>query len=402
MSKPIVPDAGRHTASRLAFMWLAGFDLRVTVLAVPPLLPIIRAQLGMDEKGVALLASLPVLLLGLAAIPGSLLVARLGARLVLLVGLLLIAVGTAMRGVGSTTAVLLLMTFVMGVGIAISQPTMPALVRQWFPDRITRATGVWTGGLLVGEFVGAAATLVLVYPLVGGQWQLALAFWAIPVVFTIALMVLTEFRREPPAPEPGRGPVNGWPDWRRANVWQLGLLQSSTSLIYFGANTFLPDYLHTHNQTELIGPALTILNFSQIPASFVVGLLPWRILSHNGFLLSLSALVLAGLPGLLSDQPAAVLSAAALLGFSSACVLVVVLALPALLAHAQDVARLSAGSATIGYLVAFTTNLIAGAVWDSTHIAATGFLPVLAGAALILLLGPRLVRSAVAARTADR
>jgi CP family cyanate transporter-like MFS transporter len=294
------------------------------------------------------------------------------------------------------------MTFVMGVGIAISQPTMPALVRQWFPGSITRATGVWTGGLLVGEFVGAAATLTLVYPLVGGQWDLALAFWAIPVVATIAFMVLTELRHQGLSPEPGRGTVTGWPDWRRANVWQLGLLQSSTSLIYFGANTFLPDYLHTNNHAALIAPALAVLNLSQIPASFVVGLLPWRILSHNGFLLSLSALVLAGLPGLLSDQPAVVLGAAALLGFSSACVLVVVLALPALLAETQDVARLSAGSSTIGYSVAFVTNLTAGAIWDSTHVAASGFLPVLAGAALILLLGPRLVSSAVAARTADR
>ena len=64
----------------LGLMWLAGSDLRLTLLAVPPVLPLIHADLRLDEKGVAALSGLPVLLLGIAAVPGSLLIARIGAR----------------------------------------------------------------------------------------------------------------------------------------------------------------------------------------------------------------------------------------------------------------------------------------------------------------------------------
>jgi MFS family permease len=63
---------------RLIVLWLAGTNLRLTVLAVPPVLPLIHRQFDLSEQAVGALSGLPVLLLGLAAIPGSLLIARLG------------------------------------------------------------------------------------------------------------------------------------------------------------------------------------------------------------------------------------------------------------------------------------------------------------------------------------
>ena len=154
---------------RLALLWLAGNDLRITLLAVPPVLPLIHADLQLDEKGVAALSGLPLLLLGIAAVPGSLLIARLGARRALLCGLWLIGISSALRGVGPSVPILFGMTLAMGAGISISQPTMPALVRQWFPQMIARATGFWSNGLLVGELqslttlISAPASDIVIY-----------------------------------------------------------------------------------------------------------------------------------------------------------------------------------------------------------------------------------------------
>ena len=39
----------------------------------------------------------------------------------------------------------------MSAGIAIMQPALPALVRQWLPERIGFGTALYTNGLLVGE-----------------------------------------------------------------------------------------------------------------------------------------------------------------------------------------------------------------------------------------------------------
>jgi CP family cyanate transporter-like MFS transporter len=130
------------TGWRLTLLWLAGIDLRLTILAVPPVLPLIHRDLALDEKAVAALTGLPVLLFGLIAVPGSLMIARLGARRATIAGLLLVAVASALRGVGPSAPMLFVMTFVMGAGVAIMQPALPALVSAWFATRPALATAV--------------------------------------------------------------------------------------------------------------------------------------------------------------------------------------------------------------------------------------------------------------------
>src|SRR5579859_2671669 len=109
----------------LAVLWLAGADLRLTVLAVPPVLPLIHHDLAMSEKAVGALSSLPVLLLGLGAVPGSLLIARLGARRAAILALLVVAAAGAARGLGPSLPMLFAMTLVMGAGVAVLQPALP-------------------------------------------------------------------------------------------------------------------------------------------------------------------------------------------------------------------------------------------------------------------------------------
>ena len=60
-------------------LWIAGIGLRVTILAVPPLIRLIHDGLGLTETEVGILSGLPPVLFGLAAVPGSLLIARFGA-----------------------------------------------------------------------------------------------------------------------------------------------------------------------------------------------------------------------------------------------------------------------------------------------------------------------------------
>ena len=80
---------------RLVLLWLAGSAMRLTLLAVPPLLPIIHQELGLDEKGVAALSGLPVLLFGIAALPGAFLMARFGPHTALILGVTTIGISSA-------------------------------------------------------------------------------------------------------------------------------------------------------------------------------------------------------------------------------------------------------------------------------------------------------------------
>src|SRR4051812_39679777 len=166
----------------LVLLWLAGACLRITLLAIPPVIPQIHDAFGLSQATIAALSSLPVLLFAFAAIPGSLLIARMGAARVLTLGLFLTAIGGALRGASPGVAALFATTFAMGLRIAVMQPALPTAVRDWGPHRIALGTATYSNGLLVGEAISASLTIPVVLPLVQGNWRTSLAVWSIPVL----------------------------------------------------------------------------------------------------------------------------------------------------------------------------------------------------------------------------
>ena len=389
--RPAIRSAGFY----LALLWLIGMQLRLTVLAVPPILPLIHRELALSEKAVGVLSALPVLLLALAALPGSLMVARVGARRGCILGLAIVAAAGAARAIGPSAPMLYGITLAMGIGVALMQPTLPTLVGEWFAARAGFATAVYANGLLIGEAIPAAITIPWVLPLVGGSWEWSFAFWSIPVAAT-ALLLATATPHVPRALTGAE--YRWWPDWRGA--LPLGLLLGGTGGLYFSANTFIPDYLHAIGQPGLVGPCLTAINAGQLPASFVV-LAFSRQLAGNRLVFIVSPLVaLLGIAALLVPTPAVLVGAATVIGSCCGIQLILALALPPLLATADDVHHLSAGMFAIGYFVSFLTPPFGGAIWDATHIPATAFI---AGAlATALVLGAALTLRIAPAASAPR
>ena len=82
----------------------------------------------------------------------------------------------------------------MGVGVAVTQPAMPALVGRWLPSDIVLATGVYTNGLLVGEIL-PVALFPFLFPLLGGSWRATFVLWAVPIA-VIAVLFLMMAPRE--------------------------------------------------------------------------------------------------------------------------------------------------------------------------------------------------------------
>jgi MFS transporter, CP family, cyanate transporter len=380
-------DGSQKNRLRLLLLWLAGIDLRLTILAVPPVLPLIHRDLALDEKSVAVLSGLPLLLFGVMAVPGSLLIARIGARRALITGLLAVAFASGLRGAGASAAVLFAMTFVMGAGVSIMQPALPALVGRWFPAQVPTATAVYANGLLVGELLGASLTIPLILPLVGGSWEWSFAFWGVPVLITALLILFGSAEIPLPTTTARR---RWWPNWRDPRLWQLGLLQGGCSVQYFACNAFIPDYLHLTQRGDLVNACLTALNGGQLPASLVILLFARRLAGRHGPYIAAGTIGLLGLAGLLLAGEIGMIASAAAIGFCSAFVLILTLALPPLLAAPEDVHRLSAGMLAIGYTLTFVVPFIGGAVWDATGLPATAFLPGAVGATMVLSLGAML------------
>jgi len=368
----------------LLLLWLAGVSLRLTILAVPPVIPIIHDELNLNATQIGILTGLPSMLFAFAAVPGSLLIARLGIGAALVVGLILTAVGGALRGALPDVAWLYGMTVAMGAGVAIMQVTMPPAVRAWAPHRIGFATAVYTNGLLIGEILPVALMLPLVLPLVRGSWQWGFVIWSIPVaIIAFVIMVL--------APRPT---ANGltlmrrrwWPDWSNTLIWRLGIMLGSINATYFATNAFIPDYMRSSGQSDWISAALTGLNTGQLPASFLLLALATRLERKVWPYVTSGLLCLIATAGIVLGTGAWVVAAATLQGFAASAILILVLALPPLLSPPDDVHRVTAAMFTISYSCAVVVPVISGLAWDLTGIASMAFLPIaLCGIVLVIL-----------------
>jgi MFS transporter, CP family, cyanate transporter len=178
------------------------------------------------------------------------------------------------------------------------------------------------------------------------------------------------------------------PDFHSGLTWRLGLIQAGGGTIFFGANAFLPDYLHHAGVARLIAPSLLCLNAAQLPASIMIALRPGWFVGRRGPIQTMALFAAVGLGVFFIPHDWARIVGAGTLGFAAAFAFVLSLVFPPLLAETPgDVHRISAGMFTIGYGMAFLVPLVGGAAWDRTGISAVALAPVAIGA-LFLLLAP--------------
>ena len=228
--------------------------MRMTILAMPPVIPLIHDELQMSETQVGLLIGLPLAIFAIAAVPGSLLIARIGTS----------ACGDprhgdhGARGRGARAPRSM-------SGRSTPPPSRPAsaspscsrrlptLVREWVPGRMALGTVVYTSGMLIGAtFRAGADHSVCAAP--GGR-QLAARS--------------RRLGRACAADRPGVLPARPaharpWPDRHRDRralvaglesplIWLLGLTFGSNNSTYFATNAFLGDYLASHGGPSCSG-----------------------------------------------------------------------------------------------------------------------------------------------------
>ena len=368
-------------------LWLAGVGLRLSILAVPPAILSIQSDLRLSGTEVGVLSGLPLILFAIAALPGSLLIARFGALATLASGLLIAGVASGLRGAVLDVLVFYAATVVMSVGIAIMQPALPPLVRRWLPRHVSFGTAVFTNGLLVGETLPVMLTIPLVLPLVEGSWRWALAIWGLPLVLIAILTVALASARKEVADVPATV-LSWWPDWRNKLIWQVGILLGSVNSVYFCSNAFLPGHLTAAGRPDLISAALTALNFGQLPASFALLVVADRLVRRAWPFIVCGGLMLLCLAGVVMTASPWTVAYAGALGFLGAGVFTLALALPPLLSAPADLARVSAAIFAICYSEALLVSVLSGGAWDLGASPRFAFLPMALSALPLLFLPP--------------
>nr|WP_282571267.1 MFS transporter [Methylonatrum kenyense] len=360
----------------LLLLWGLGVYLRLTLMAAAPLAPLIRAELGLGESATGALTTLPLLMLAAAAMAGSFIVARLGVRNTAWLALFVLAAASAARGLSPNLLWLLTATAVMGLGIAVLQPTLPAMVREHCAGRIALATAIYTNGMLVGEVIGAGLTLPLVIPLSGGNWRLAVALWSLPAV--PLLLVLLRRREQADRTATVTRHIRQWmPRWREPLLWRLGLLMGATAGLFFGTNAYMASILEARGEGDLLAGGLLLFNTAQVVASVLVLAFAWRLALRSGPIIVMMATASLALIPFLAASGWTALWFGFLVSLASGVQLILLLSLPPALAQRGETAAMAAGMFTIGYGVCFVVPLLGGALADSLGEPRLALVPVL-------------------------
>lgn len=211
---------------------LIAANLRPVFSSVSVLLPEIIEATGMSGVAAGFLTTLPVVCLGVFAPFAPRLAQRFGAERVLLFVLIVLTIGTAIRGTGHAASLYIGATLA-GAAIATGNVLLPGVVKRDFPKTAAIMTGLYTMALCGGAAAAAGFTIPIEHML-GGSWNLALAFWAIPAALVLALWLPQALRAKHNVAHSGFRVIGLWKD---RLAWQVTLfmgLQSSMAYVVFG------------------------------------------------------------------------------------------------------------------------------------------------------------------------
>ncbi len=249
----------------VAAFTLAALNLRPAIAGVSPLLNEIRADLGLNAAAGGAITTVMVLCLGVLSPLAPVLARRFGLDRTLLIGLLVLAAGIALR---STDGVLCLYAgaVVAGTAIAIMNVVMPGVVKERFPDQVGLFTGIYVSALVAGAAAGSA----LMVPLEEAYgWRLATGSAAVLALAAAALW----YPQVRPGPAIDTGTARG--RYRRLLgrrvTWYVTGFLGVQSMTFYIMLAWLPTIFRDAGLSAVeAGNLLGLTNFCQIAATLLV------------------------------------------------------------------------------------------------------------------------------------
>ncbi len=370
MSRAPIRDPALSRPSRAAVVPLSGlavlsvvaiaFNMRTAIGEIPPVLP----DLGLSSAGQSILATVPVVCFGLAALAAPALRARLGEERGLLAVLALLLVGILVRAAAPGGG-LFPGTVLAGCGIAVMNVLVPSLIRRRFPGHVGLMTGVYTTALVAGGSLSAATTVPL-RDAANGSLHVALGIWAIPIVVALVVWLPQRRHRALPSVAGGREAIRAL--GRSRVAWYVTLFMGLQSLLYYAPLSWLPA-IHRDQGIDAAtaGFLLSTLNVVSIPTTFLAPVLAHRMRDQRPAVAGCVALTAIGLLGILLAPSSTALVWVVILGLGQGAALSLALLMIVLRAADDDTAaRLSSMAQGFGYLIAATGPLVTGLLHAAT------------------------------------
>lgn len=336
---------------------LVALNLRPSMAAIGPLLSAIRSDIPLSFTLASLLTMLPVMAMGLAMFFGLRISQRLGEQRTVLLSLLVIGLASLSRLFIDSAVELIVSAILAGIGIALIQALMPALIKSRFADNVALCMGVYVTSIMGGAAIAASfAPLVMVQT---GSWRVGLAIWA-----ALALVALLVWCLQPAPALPRVTQRESFITRRRA--WLLAIFFGLGTASYTCVLAWLaPYYMEKGWSEQNAGLMLGFLTAMEVISGLVVPAIANRSRDRRGILAVLLLLIIGGFCGLILAPPSLALLWPCLLGLGIGGLFPMSLIIA--LDHCDEPQRaggLTAFVQGIGYLIAGLSPLLAGMIRD--------------------------------------
>ena len=339
---------------------LVALNLRPSMAAVGPLLSAIRGDIPLSFSLASLLTMLPVMAMGLAMFVGIGVSQRLGEQRTVLLSLLIIGLATLSRLFVDSAAALIGSAVLAGIGIALIQALMPALIKSRFPDNVALCMGVYVTSIMGGAALAASfAPLVTLHT---GSWRVGLAIWAVLAL----LAVLFGGLQRKNLPHALTAATKKESFFANARAWLLAIFFGLGTASYTCVLAWLaPYYVEKGWSEQHAGLLLGFLTAMEVISGLVVPAIANRSRDRRVILAGLLVLIIAGFCGLiLCPQQLSLLWPCLLgLGIGGLFPMSLIVSLDHL-DNPQRAGGLTAFVQGIGYLIAGLSPLLAGMVRD--------------------------------------
>ncbi len=354
--------AGKQRALLIAGILLIATSLRVTFTGAAPLLDAIRTDYALSTAQTGLLTTLPLLAFALISPLAAGLARRIGMERSLMIALLLIIAGIALRSLPSA-ALLFGGTAVIGCGIALGNVLLPGLIKRDFPGQVAKLTGAYS--LTMGAAAALGSALVVPVALSGAGWHGALLMLMVFPLLAL-LLWLPQWRQRPAGSLSGSRALQSRGIWRSTLAWQVTLFLGINSLIYYVIIGWLPAILQSHGYSETEAGSLHgLLQLATAAPGIVVPLILLRLKDQRG-VAGLSAMMCAVSSAGLWFMPDLAVMWTLIFGFGSGATMILGLTFIGLRASsAHQAAALSGMAQSVGYLLAACGPPLMGKIHDA-------------------------------------
>lgn len=344
---------------------LVSFNLRPSITAVGPLIPMIREDLGLSNGWAGFLTTLPLLTFATFSLFSAAIGKQLGNAKAILYALVLILIGTVIRVQGGPEW-LFIGTGLTGIGIVICNVLLIPLIKHLLPSQIGLITASYTTGMSLFAAVASGISAPMAIDL-GWGWRGSLLTWAGLLVLGI-LIWWPQVKLHPKNKKTAdtHAKVNVW---KSSLAWNICLFMGVQSLLYFTIIAWLPDMLVSRGFSAVeAGLILSIMQMIGLIGSFLAPMIAVRFKDQVGIVVVIGCMYLLGFSSLFSQTHWVNYAGLGFAGLGLGSSVSLAYTLIGLRTHHQKTtASLSGMVQSTGYYLAALGPLLFGITFDIFH-----------------------------------